>query len=120
MMASLPEIDNTWQNRRSMQTKSLSPTRILLLYAFGLWRRLHPGRGGTWGPILIGAYGLFLVLVGIFRTDPANGFPPGVPAVTAHLFYWLCKCGIHGPNFTAGSPHWLDGRIPGGHQVLTG
>src|SRR5437764_9410500 len=53
-----------------------------LLYAVGLWRRLHPGRGGTWGPVLIGAYGLGLVLVGIFRTDPANGFPPGVPAAT--------------------------------------
>jgi hypothetical protein len=51
-----------------------------LLYAVGLWRRLHPGRGGTWGPIFIGAYGFGLVLVGIFRTDPANGFPPGVPA----------------------------------------
>jgi hypothetical protein len=53
-----------------------------LLYAVGLWRRLHPGPGGTWGPILIGAYGFCLVLVGIFRTDPANGFPPGVPAAT--------------------------------------
>ena len=53
-----------------------------LFYAVGLWRRLHPGRGGTWGPILIGAYGLGLVLVGIFRTDPANGFPPGVPSAT--------------------------------------
>lgn len=53
-----------------------------LLYAAGLWRRLHPGRGGTWGPVLIGAYGLGLILVGIFRTDPANGFPQGVPAAT--------------------------------------
>ena len=53
-----------------------------LLYAVGLWRRLHPGRAGTWGPILIGAYGLGLILVSIFRTDPANGFPPGVTATT--------------------------------------
>ncbi len=53
-----------------------------LLYAVGLWRRLHPGRAGTWGPILIGAYGLGLILVSIFRTDPANGFPPGVTAAT--------------------------------------
>ncbi len=51
-----------------------------LLYAAGLWRRLHPGRGGTWGPLLIGAYGLGLVAVGVFRTDPSDGFPPGVPA----------------------------------------
>lgn len=48
-----------------------------LLYAAGLWRRLHPGRAGTWGPIFIGAYGLGLIVVGVFRTDPSNGFPPG-------------------------------------------
>src|SRR5258708_4612590 len=48
-----------------------------LLYAVGLWRQLHPGRAGTWGPILIGAYGLGLIAVGVFRTDPVNGFPPG-------------------------------------------
>src|SRR5205085_1892721 len=53
-----------------------------LLYAGGLWRRLHPGRAGTWGPLLIGAYGLGLILVGVFRTDPANGFPPGAIAST--------------------------------------
>ncbi len=53
-----------------------------LLYAGGLWRRLHPGRAGTWGPLLIGAYGLGLISVGVFRTDPANGFPPGVIAPT--------------------------------------
>jgi hypothetical protein len=48
-----------------------------LCYAFGLWKTLHPGRAGTWGPLLIGAYGLGLVTVGIFTPDPANGFPPG-------------------------------------------
>ncbi len=53
-----------------------------LLYAAGLWRRLHPGRAGTWGPLLIGAYGLGLIAVGVFRTDPANGFPPGAIAST--------------------------------------
>jgi Protein of unknown function (DUF998) len=49
-----------------------------LLYAAGLWRRLHPGRAGTWGPFLMGAYGFGLIVVGVLRTDPANGFPPGV------------------------------------------
>jgi hypothetical membrane protein len=53
-----------------------------VFYAGGLWRRLHPGRAGTWGPLLIGVYGLGLIAVGVFRTDPANGFPPGVPAPT--------------------------------------
>jgi hypothetical protein len=53
-----------------------------LLYAVGIWRRLHTGRAGTWGPILIGAYGLGLLLGGIFTDDPANGFPPGALAST--------------------------------------
>jgi Protein of unknown function (DUF998) len=53
-----------------------------LCFAVGLWRRLHPGRAGTWGPLLIGVYGLGLVTVGIFHTDPANGYPPGVAAAT--------------------------------------
>jgi hypothetical protein len=53
-----------------------------LLYAGGLWRRLHPGRAGTWGPLLIGAYGFGLIAVGVFRTDPVKGFPPGAIAST--------------------------------------
>jgi hypothetical membrane protein len=48
-----------------------------LLYSVGLWRRLHPGPAGTWAPILTGVYGLGLVAVGVFTTDPVNGFPPG-------------------------------------------
>jgi hypothetical protein len=51
-----------------------------LLYAVGLWKRLRPGPGGTWGPILIGAYGLGLVTVGILTTDPVDGYPPGATA----------------------------------------
>ncbi len=51
-----------------------------LLYAAGLRRKLHPGRAGTVGPLLIGAYGLGLIAVGVFTTDPSAGFPPGVPA----------------------------------------
>jgi Protein of unknown function (DUF998) len=48
-----------------------------LLYAVGLWRRLHGGPSGTFAPIFIGLYGLLLVVVGLFVTDPSNGFPPG-------------------------------------------
>ncbi len=53
-----------------------------LLYAGGLWRKLHPGRAGTWGPLFNGAYGLGLISVGVFRTDPVQGFPPGAIAPT--------------------------------------
>jgi len=61
-----------------------------LLYAVGLRRRLHPGPAGTWGPLLIGAYGLGLISGGVFQDDPADGFPPGVVA-PAHISWhaWL-------------------------------
>jgi hypothetical protein len=45
--------------------------------AVGMWRRLHPGLGGTWGPILVGVFGAGLIAAGIFSPDPSLGFPPG-------------------------------------------
>ncbi|MEU4835898.1 DUF998 domain-containing protein [Streptosporangium sp. NPDC023615] len=51
-----------------------------LAYAWGLRRALHPGPAGTWGPAMLGVYGLALIIAGIFRADPAFGFPPGVAA----------------------------------------
>lgn len=54
---------------------------LSLAFAVGMWRVLHPGRAGTWGPLLVGMFGLGLVIGGIFLTDPDLGFPPGVPAV---------------------------------------
>ena len=52
---------------------------LTVLSAVGLWRTLHPGRAGTWGPILLGIYGSGLVAAGAFRADPAYGFPRGTP-----------------------------------------
>jgi hypothetical protein len=72
-----------------------------LLYAGGLWRRLHPGRAGTWGPLLIGVYGLGLVVVGVFRTDPANGFPPGAIAPTHPSWHGFIHALVALPTFLA-------------------
>jgi hypothetical protein len=47
--------------------------------AVGLRQALRGGRGGTWAPILIGIYGLGIICGGIFKADPAMGFPPGTP-----------------------------------------
>lgn len=47
--------------------------------AVGMRRALQGGRGATWGPILIGVYGLGLIGAGIFVADPILGFPPGTP-----------------------------------------
>lgn len=48
--------------------------------AIGIRRALRGSLGGTWGPLLIGLYGLGLIGAGIFVADPMNGFPPGTPA----------------------------------------
>ncbi|MEU8206501.1 DUF998 domain-containing protein [Streptosporangium sp. NPDC049046] len=50
-----------------------------IAFAAGLWRVLRPGNGGTWGPLLIGGYGTGLVAAGVFRFEPAWGYPPGAP-----------------------------------------
>lgn len=38
-----------------------------------------PGSGTTWPHRLLSVYGLTLVGAGVFRADPAQGFPPGTP-----------------------------------------
>ncbi|GAA3007135.1 DUF998 domain-containing protein [Streptosporangium longisporum] len=50
-----------------------------LAFAAGLWRMPRPGRGGAWGALLIGGYGAGLVGAGLFRTEPAFGYPAGAP-----------------------------------------
>jgi hypothetical protein len=51
-----------------------------ILCAIGLRRALKPGRASTWGPILLGAYGVLLMVAGFFHPDPQLGFPAGAPA----------------------------------------
>ncbi len=53
---------------------------LVLCCAIGLRRVLHPGKGSTWGPILLGIFGLCLIGAGLFVTDPLLGYPPGVPS----------------------------------------
>ncbi|WP_336207658.1 DUF998 domain-containing protein [Nonomuraea sp. LPB2021202275-12-8] len=52
---------------------------LVLASALGLRRLLRDGPGRTWGPLLIGLYGIGLIWAAVFPTDPAAGFPPGVP-----------------------------------------
>lgn len=48
-----------------------------LCYAIGLRKTLRYQPGGTWAPILIGAYGFGLIMVGVCVTDPSGGYPQG-------------------------------------------
>ena len=56
--------------------------------AIGVRRRLGTGRAGTWGPRLLGAFGVALVAGGVFVADPALGFPPGTPEGLPDEFTW--------------------------------
>jgi hypothetical protein len=55
---------------------------LFVACAIGMHRVLGPaaGRGGTWGPRLVGVFGAGMVAAAIFSADPADGFPPGTPA----------------------------------------
>lgn len=52
---------------------------FVLGFAVGLRRVLHPGKGATWGPLLLGLVGLGLIGAGLCVTDPVLGYPPGAP-----------------------------------------
>jgi len=51
----------------------------VIVGAAGVRRVLKGESGGTWGPLLLGVYGLGLIGAGIFVADPGRGFPPGAP-----------------------------------------
>ena len=60
---------------------------LVIAGAAGIRRCLASGRGRTWGPLLVGVYGIGLIGAGFFTADPALGFPPGTPA-DAHSVSW--------------------------------
>lgn len=61
---------------------------LFVASAVGMRRVLHPGRGGTWGPVLIAAMGVALIWGGVFVADPADGFPPGTPPGAPDRLSW--------------------------------
>jgi hypothetical membrane protein len=60
---------------------------LVVAGAVGMRVTLTSGRGRTWGPLLVGVYGVGLIGAGFFTADPALGFPPGTPA-DAHAVSW--------------------------------
>src|SRR3954447_24447521 len=67
--------------------------------AIGLRRALTPGRGRTWVPVLIASYGLSLIGAGIFRADPALGFPAGTPETTTISWHGMLHFTVGGIGF---------------------
>jgi Protein of unknown function (DUF998) len=52
---------------------------LCIAFAVGLRRIWRAGRASVWGPLLIGLFGLGLLIVGVCVTDPGGGYPPGAP-----------------------------------------
>lgn len=59
---------------------------LMLGFAVGLRQVLQSGKGAVLGPLLLGIFGLSLIIAGIFVTDPGLGYyPPGTSsAQTLH------------------------------------
>jgi len=63
-----------------VQITSFIVTGLLAIAcAVGARRALAGQPGGTWGPRLIGMFGVGLIIAGLFPPDPGFGFPPGAP-----------------------------------------
>ena len=63
-----------------IQIASFVVTGLLAIAAaVGMRRALKSGPGRTWGPLLLGIFGLGYIGAGLFVPDPMNGFPPGTP-----------------------------------------
>jgi Protein of unknown function (DUF998) len=61
---------------------------LFLASAGGMRRALRPGRAATWGPRLIGAFGVALIAGGVLVSDPGLGFPPGTPEGIPDTMSW--------------------------------
>jgi hypothetical membrane protein len=61
---------------------------LTIACAVGIRKKLYGGRAGTWGPILVAAYGVGLVGAGVFSADPSAGFPAGAPEGLPAHFSW--------------------------------
>jgi hypothetical membrane protein len=52
---------------------------LSILFSVGMARVLTHGPGSRWGPRFCALFGIGLVIGGIFKADPALGFPVGAP-----------------------------------------
>lgn len=99
---------------------------LLITAAVGL-RRALDGSGSTWGPLLVGGFGLGLVVAGVFPTDAGAGFPAGAPLGAPEMSWhgavhevgfgvalvcWVAACVVFARRFAAvGERRWMVGSI---------
>jgi hypothetical protein len=52
---------------------------LVIGFSVGLRRVLRTGKASIAGPLLLGLFGVGLLVAGLFPTDPGRGYPPGAP-----------------------------------------
>ncbi|MXQ52946.1 DUF998 domain-containing protein [Shimazuella alba] len=63
-----------------IQSTNFIVTGLLAVFAaIGVRGLLKGSKGGTWGALLIGIYGVGMMMAGLFPPDPGLGFPSGAP-----------------------------------------
>lgn len=72
---------------------------MVAAFAVGVARALGQGRGATWGPRLLGVFGVGLIAAGFFVADPMDGFPAGAPqdhptVASVHGMLHLAAAGV--------------------------
>jgi hypothetical membrane protein len=72
---------------------------MIVAAALGVRRALASGRARIWAPVLIGAYGVRLIGAGIFRADPAQGFPVGTPETTTISLHGMLHLTVGATGF---------------------
>lgn len=77
---------------------------LTLGFAIGVRQVFRTGRGSVWGPILLGVFGVALIVAGIFVTDPSLGYPPGTHS--------------NGPQTLHGTIHGVNGIITFGTLAI--
>jgi hypothetical protein len=70
---------------------------LTLCFAIGLRQVFRTGKSSVWGPILLGLFGVSLIVAGVFVTDPSMGYPPGTHS--------------SGPQTLHGTIHGINGII---------
>lgn len=80
-------------------TDFLLTAALLLAGSIGLRRELRGRAGVTWGPVLVGVFGVSSVAAAVFPADTGAGFPSGTPASASlsahgalHMFSGTTRC----------------------------
>ena len=85
-----------------IQTANLLATGAMsIAFSVALRRTLPGSRGGRAVPVLVGAFGVGVLLAGVFPSDPIAGFPVGMPTPTTPSLRGMLHLMTSGIGFLA-------------------